>query len=115
MVLNNIWEGFPKKSKGPNVTTLLDTQTSKELKIEFTKDEMLKEHWTPFPILIEIFEGEISFAAEGRTHNLERGHIVSLGANVPHSLLAVRNSVVRLTLSKKDTIERVKKIDNVNK
>ncbi|SHG47995.1 cupin domain-containing protein [Flagellimonas flava] len=112
MILNNIWEGFPKKSKGPSVTMLLDTRTSKELKIEFTKDEMLKEHRTPFPIMIEIFEGEISFTAEGRTHHLERGHIISLEANVPHSLLAVQNSIVRLTLSKRDTIERVKKIDN---
>lgn len=115
MRLNNIWEGFPKESEGPNVTTLLDTQTSKELKIEFSKDEMLKEHWTPFPILIEVFEGEIRFVAEGRTHELQRGHILSLGPKVPHSLLAVRNSLVRLTLSKQDTIERVKKIDNVNK
>ena len=42
--------------------------------------------------------------------SLKSGDLISLEANVPHDLLAQEDSIVRLTLSKFENIERVKKV-----
>lgn len=76
--------------------------------IVFKQDQVMKEHKTSYPITVEVFEGEILFGVNGQTNTLTRGDIVSLEANVPHNLKANKNSIVRLSLSKKDSINRVK-------
>ena len=86
----------------------METDTSKEIRIVFKKDQIMKEHQTKFPISVEIFEGEIDFGVEGTIHTLVKGDIVFLEGSVKHDLKANVNSIVRLTLSKSDTINRVK-------
>ncbi|MEZ4915548.1 MAG: hypothetical protein R2836_01025 [Chitinophagales bacterium] len=57
-------------------------------------------------------EGEITFGVENESLNLKKGDLISLKGNIPHSLIAVKESIVRLTLSILDSEERVK---NINK
>ena len=70
----------------------------------------MPDHKTAFPITVDIFEGPIDFGAEATIYKLIKGDIVALEASVPHNLVAVKNSIVRLTLSKLDTVERMVKI-----
>lgn len=92
----------------PAVQVLLDTDSSREIRIAMKKGQVMKEHKTPYPIVVEIFEGQINFGVNGDTHLLEKGDLISLEGNVPHDLKAEADSTVRLTLSKADTAERVK-------
>lgn len=92
----------------PAVQVLMDTESSKEIRIALKKGQLMKEHKTPYPIVVELFEGVISFGVNGQVHRIEKGDMLSLDGNVPHDLKAEEDSIVRLSLSKLDTVERVK-------
>lgn len=105
-ILANIQYGENK----PDIKLLFESDATKEIRIVFRKGQLMKEHKTGFPITVEIFEGAIDFGVEGNLHKLVKGDIVALPAGVPHDLLAAADSIVRLTLSKSDTVQRVKSV-----
>ena len=92
------------------VTVMMETETSKEIRIVFRKGQMMKEHKAGFPITVEVHEGTIAFGVKGEKMTMKSGDLISLDANVPHDLHAEEDSIVRLTLSKFDSVERVEKV-----
>ena len=96
----------------PSILVLFETEISKEIRIVFKENQLMKEHKTSFPITVEIFEGAIDFGVNGTIHSLKKGDLVALDASIPHDLIAKSDSIVRLTLSKLDTVERVIKVSN---
>ena len=94
----------------PTIQVLLDSENGKEIRIVFKKDQVMKEHKTPFAIVVEIFEGSIDFGVNGEIHTLNRGDLVSLDGGVPHDLTAVKDSIVRLSLNKSDSAKRVEDV-----
>ena len=91
----------------PKISVLLETETSKEIRIAMKKGQIMKKHQTGFPINIAIFEGSIEFGVAGEKHHLKKGDIISLEANVPHNLLGLSDSVIRLSIAKQDTVTRI--------
>ncbi|WP_108867540.1 cupin domain-containing protein [Aquimarina aquimarini] len=106
----SILKDLEYKLAKPNVQILLETESSKEIRIAIKKGQIMKEHQTPFPIIVEIFEGEIDFGVQRTVHNLTKGDLVALEGGVPHDLEAKENSIIRLTISKSDTLKRVKEV-----
>ncbi|MEO8773433.1 MAG: cupin domain-containing protein [Gelidibacter sp.] len=94
----------------PTIQVLLDTENGKEIRIAFKKDQVMKEHKTPFAIVVEIFEGCINFGVNGDIHTLNRGDLISLEGGVPHDLTAMKDSIVRLSLNKGDSAKRVEDV-----
>ena len=105
-LLENLEYGDQK----PNIKLMLESETAKEIRIAFREGQIMKEHKTGFPITVEIFEGAIDFGVQGTVHSLVKGDIVTLDAHIPHDLTAKADSIVRLTLSKRDTVSRVKSV-----
>ena len=89
---------------------ILESPFSKEIRILLKEGQVMKEHQTKFPIVVQVLEGEIDFGAEGEVYNFKSGGIVALGGNIPHDLTAIKDSVVRLSLSKSDQVERVENV-----
>jgi len=96
----------------PLISVLFETEFTKEIRIAMHEGTTMKEHKTSFPIVVEIHDGEIDFGVNGEIKNLTKGDLIALEANVPHDLLAKKDSIVRLTLTKQDKSERVQSVVN---
>lgn len=109
----SLYTNLVYKEEKPTISVLFETNFTKEIRILFKKNQFMKEHKTPFPIVVEIVEGEIGFGVKGEVHNLKKGDLIALEGGVPHDLRANKNSIVRLTLSKNDDTKRVKNVAKI--
>lgn len=92
------------------VSLILESDFSKEIRIAMKKGQEMKEHKAPFPIVVQIWEGNVEFKVGNEKTSLKKGDIITLKGNIPHYLKANENSVIRLTLSKNDNTNRVQKV-----
>ncbi|WP_019038314.1 cupin domain-containing protein [Psychroflexus tropicus] len=111
MKIASLNEALDYNDNKPAIQVLLETKSSKEIRIVFQKGQIMKEHKTPFPIVVEVFKGSIVFGVHGGKHELKQGSIIALDGGIPHELKATENSIVRLSLSKNDKVSRVKNIN----
>ena len=58
----------------------------------------LKTHIAKGHISVQVLDGEIKFTAEQQTVSLEKGEMICLQENIPHSVLAVKESFFLLTM-----------------
>ncbi len=110
MKASSLLKNLEYKEDKPAISVLIETDSTKEIRIVMRKGQLMKKHQTPFPIVVEMFEGDLDFGVEGEIHHLKRGDILALEAAVPHDLIAKSDCIVRLTLSKADTVKRVEKV-----
>ncbi|RXK00005.1 cupin [Arcobacter sp. CECT 8989] len=103
----NIYDKIEYSEEKVLITPMFDDENRKEIRIVFTKNQIMKDHKTKFPITVEIVEGSIDFGVKEEIFSLVKGDIVALDGDVMHNLKANENSVVRLSLSKNDTTNRV--------
>lgn len=89
---------------------VIETSFSKEIRILLSKGQIMKEHKTQFPIIIHILEGEIMLGVKGASHKMKSGDVIALEGDISHDLTANENTIVRLSLSKHDKVERLKDV-----
>lgn len=100
-----VWKD--EKFSGVTVTKMHEMNGTKEIRINIEKGAVMKEHQAPGAISVQILRGAIEFGVNGENIVLGELDMITLDANVPHSLLALENSIVRLSLSKNDDVSRV--------
>lgn len=79
-------------------TPIMDNKVSKVVQFSFPKGKVLKKHKTSSSILVLVIMGKVRFIAEEEVL-LETGQLVSLEPNVEHSVEAIEDSVMLLTLT----------------
>ena len=110
MKFTNILKDATYNDEKVAISVLFETESTKEIRILFKAGQFMKKHQTAFPITVEMVKGELDFGVDNTVYNLVQGDLVALQGNVPHDLSAKTDCIVRLTLSKQDTVDRVKKV-----
>lgn len=98
----------------PTAAVLLETSSTKELRICLAEGVVMTDHKSPFPIVIHIQEGSITLNIAGVIHNMEKGDLIGLEGSILHNLTANKNSIIRLSIHKLDHVERVQNVINTN-
>lgn len=106
----SIYESLEFNENRPAIKVLLETSFTKEIRIALKVGQEMKEHKTSFPIVIHILEGTIDFGLPDQRMQLKKGDLIALDGNIPHDLVAVADSIVRLTLTMNDTSDRVEHV-----
>ncbi len=97
-------------TSGLKVEKMLETNASKEIRICMPQESTMKEHSAPGEITIMVLEGEVKIDSNKQSVTLKNGELVYFEARAPHSLHALKDSVIRLVLSKNDDIKRVESL-----
>lgn len=92
------------------IKKLIETPITKEIQISLPENITMKEHSAPCPITVMLVDGELDFYVNDEKFSLKIGDMIYLDSNVKHSLYAIKNSIVRLSLAKADSLERVQEV-----
>lgn len=101
------WSRAEFNLKEVKINVLIDNESGKEIQILMAKDSVMREHKVPFAIHVQVLSGKIWFEVENKKLELNALDMISLEANVPHSLGGIEDSIIRLSLNKFDSIQRV--------
>jgi len=108
MVNNNtvnkisIFTNLEFNEEKPIVTTLLETNCTKDLRVAMLRGNRIAENRWETPVLMEIVEGDVSVGVKGEILPLTKGDLVYINAMEPYDILAYKNSIIRLTITKCD-------------
>ncbi len=89
---------------------ILETPFSKEIRILLRAGQTMKEHQASHPIILHLLSGQIDVGVESQVQPLSEGDIITLDSHVMHDLHATQDAVVRLSLSKPDSVARVQNV-----
>ena len=106
----SFYKNLEFSDKSVAITAMLTSDFGKEIRIAFNEGQIMKEHKTSFPITVMTLRGSIEFSVDSEMIVLNEGDVISLEGGVMHELKAVKKSVVRLSLNKSDTVDRVKSV-----
>ena len=80
--------------------TLLCTANSRGVLFGFAEGQELTEHTSTQHAVIQILSGECEFSLAGKLHTLKAGDLLYMPPNLPHSVRAITQFSMLLTLSK---------------
>ena len=109
MTVQSFTRGSDFDAQGIQTMVITETPFSKEIRVLLPKDQVMKDHKSPFPIVIFIVDGHVELGIGDSFYLMQSGDIIDLPAGTIHNLVAKENTIIRLTLSKSDKVERVNK------
>ncbi len=93
------------KDNDRNAITVFKTNGMSIVLIALHEGAEMIKHIAKGVISLQILEGKIRFSAEEQTIELGKGQMLTLHDGIPHSLLAIEETIILLTLA----ITQVKK------
>lgn len=105
----NSWD--VKEFDKVKISQITTTSYSKEIQIILPKSCSLKDHKTSHDIVVQVLKGCVEFGIKDNgVIILNQLDSISLSANVVHNLLAIDDSIIRLSISSLDTKDRVDRV-----
>lgn len=81
-----------------NSITVFKSESMTIVLIGMHANAELKTHIAKGHISVQVLDGEIKFTAEQQTVSMEKGQMISLKENIPHSVLAIKETFFLLTM-----------------
>jgi quercetin dioxygenase-like cupin family protein len=81
-----------------NSMTIFKSDSITIVLIGIRENSELKTHTAVGHIIVQVLNGKINFNTEAQTIALEKGQMIALQPNIPHSVLAVNESFFMLTV-----------------
>jgi len=78
--------------------TIIEKKTGTVTLFAFDQGQGLSEHTAPFDALVEVIDGEVEIKISGNPFHLKQGEMIIMPANKPHSLKAVTQFKMLLTM-----------------
>jgi len=78
--------------------TIIEKNTGTVTLFAFYTGQGLSEHTAPFDALVQVLEGEVEIRISGKPFELKQGEMIIMPAHEPHSLKAVDNFKMLLTM-----------------
>ena len=95
---------IPRDGATPHAQRLLHGPGLTLVRISFREGQVLDEHRAPGPILIHCLSGaidlDVTTATGKETRHLEPGTVLHIAGGDPHRLVALRDTVVHVTLQR---------------
>lgn len=88
-----ITEALQFNEEKPAVVPVRNTDKSNVIAIGLRKGQVLKKHVTPFPALLVVLKGHISFDIEGTKTEVPLSGTFDIPANVPHEVTGLEESI----------------------
>ena len=82
-----------------NAMTVYKTEGMRIVLVALHKDAVLARHTTNGILSVQVLEGKINFITDVKSVELEKGQMVALHKDEPHSVTAIKESVFMLTLA----------------
>jgi len=87
-----------KRLGSAQTTTLVKTATLEVLRLVLPAGKQIAPHAVPGEITVQCLEGKVAFSARGGQHELTAGRLVYLAGSDEHTLLALEDSSVLVTI-----------------
>jgi quercetin dioxygenase-like cupin family protein len=80
--------------------TLIDKKTETVTIFAFATGQGLSEHTAPFDAVVSILDGEAEITISGKSFHLKAGEMITIPANKPHALRAIKQFKMMLVMRK---------------
>ena len=86
--------------------TLMDKPVGTVTMFAFDQGQGLSEHAAPYDAMVHVLEGEVELTLSGIVHSMKAGDVIIMPANEAHSLKAVKQFKMLLTMIRQpETVE----------
>jgi quercetin dioxygenase-like cupin family protein len=86
------------REEGPSVQVLADSGKARLVLFAFKAGQQLKEHTTSSQIIVQALRGRVLFTTGATNVTLQASRVVQLEENIPHSIVALTDAVVLVTM-----------------
>lgn len=99
MFIKQIKEEASWKSGKRNAITVFKTKGMRIVLIALHKGTEIARHIADGIISVQVLEGQMQFNTDGKSVELSVGQMLALHEQIPHSILAVKETIFLLTLT----------------
>jgi quercetin dioxygenase-like cupin family protein len=105
LFMEQIKEETPWKERDRNAITVFKTNGLRIVVIALHKGAEMTRHTADGIISLQVLEGRLQFSTDRRSVQLIKGEMLTLHERIPHSVLAVEETIYLLTLATTVAIE----------